>query len=458
MATSIRVLDRAAAGPPMAISLRSTRELRTGTWRTVRPQYVQPASPAIWTAPPAPTCDACWRWPPRATSRARGAPSASAIPFPASAAASAITRARRPAIARRSMRRSPSTSSSARWPTRRARAHLGPDAVGASRARPTGRGGGRGARGPQLRVPPGTRRPPRHRLRRDARGPAACCATASPPIACRGRSSTPRNRAAAPAGRPLRRPRAVAQRAGRSGVVRRDVRRRSACSGRRPPDVPGDDAAGRPLGPRLPARGEHDGRPAAVRPGRGHRRRQHGARCGALGPAPRRRARHRLSPRARGHAGAPRRDRAGGGRGHPLHLPRGARALHRHGGRPHRGRVPAHASGRPGRERPLPAGTHSRRHVRAARLARPHGHRRGGRARRRSADLLDAHRRRLARRSHRAHGVRPLRRRRRGDRRGHRRRRDRVRTPRGRGHRWRTSRGTRSRSRRPGRTARRPST
>jgi NADPH-dependent glutamate synthase beta subunit-like oxidoreductase len=49
--TSIRVLDRTFGGPPMAVSTRSTRDLVTGTWRTFRPVYVQPASPCNLDCP-----------------------------------------------------------------------------------------------------------------------------------------------------------------------------------------------------------------------------------------------------------------------------------------------------------------------------------------------------------------------------------------------------------------------
>lgn len=51
MATSIRPLDRAPAGPPMPVSLKSTRELVTGTWRTFRPRYVERASPCNLDCP-----------------------------------------------------------------------------------------------------------------------------------------------------------------------------------------------------------------------------------------------------------------------------------------------------------------------------------------------------------------------------------------------------------------------
>ncbi|MCL4846008.1 MAG: FAD-dependent oxidoreductase [Acidobacteria bacterium] len=50
MATSIRPL-RVPAGPPMAVSLRSTRELPTGAWRTFRPKYVKPGSPCNLDCP-----------------------------------------------------------------------------------------------------------------------------------------------------------------------------------------------------------------------------------------------------------------------------------------------------------------------------------------------------------------------------------------------------------------------
>jgi len=51
VATSIRPLDRAPAGPPMPVSLRSTRDLITGTWRTFRPRYVELASPCNLDCP-----------------------------------------------------------------------------------------------------------------------------------------------------------------------------------------------------------------------------------------------------------------------------------------------------------------------------------------------------------------------------------------------------------------------
>jgi NADPH-dependent glutamate synthase beta subunit-like oxidoreductase len=51
MATSIRVLDHAPAGAPMAVSRYSTRELVTGTWRTFRPRFVEAAAPCVLDCP-----------------------------------------------------------------------------------------------------------------------------------------------------------------------------------------------------------------------------------------------------------------------------------------------------------------------------------------------------------------------------------------------------------------------
>src|SRR5512141_3071839 len=45
MAVSIRFPDDVPEGTPMAVSLRTTRELPTGNWRTFRPRYVTSASP-----------------------------------------------------------------------------------------------------------------------------------------------------------------------------------------------------------------------------------------------------------------------------------------------------------------------------------------------------------------------------------------------------------------------------
>jgi NADPH-dependent glutamate synthase beta subunit-like oxidoreductase len=48
---SVRPLDRAPAGTPMSVSLRSTRDLTTGNWRTFRPQYVTRPSPCNLDCP-----------------------------------------------------------------------------------------------------------------------------------------------------------------------------------------------------------------------------------------------------------------------------------------------------------------------------------------------------------------------------------------------------------------------
>jgi len=50
-AVSIRPLDRAPAGTPMSVSLRSTRDLGTGNWRTFRPTYVTRPSPCNLDCP-----------------------------------------------------------------------------------------------------------------------------------------------------------------------------------------------------------------------------------------------------------------------------------------------------------------------------------------------------------------------------------------------------------------------
>lgn len=51
MATSIGTLAHLPHGLPSAMSLRSTRDLRTGTWRTLRPRYVDAASPCNLDCP-----------------------------------------------------------------------------------------------------------------------------------------------------------------------------------------------------------------------------------------------------------------------------------------------------------------------------------------------------------------------------------------------------------------------
>src|SRR3972149_838677 len=51
MAVSIRRPDDVPEGTPMAVSLRSTRELPTGSWRTFRPRYVTSASPCNLDCP-----------------------------------------------------------------------------------------------------------------------------------------------------------------------------------------------------------------------------------------------------------------------------------------------------------------------------------------------------------------------------------------------------------------------
>jgi len=49
--TSIRPLHRAPAGTPMSVSLKSTRDLTTGNWRTFRPTYVTRPSPCNLDCP-----------------------------------------------------------------------------------------------------------------------------------------------------------------------------------------------------------------------------------------------------------------------------------------------------------------------------------------------------------------------------------------------------------------------
>jgi 2-oxoacid:acceptor oxidoreductase delta subunit (pyruvate/2-ketoisovalerate family) len=51
VATTIQSLRRPPAGTPMSVSLKSTRELPTGTWRTYRPKYVTQASPCNLDCP-----------------------------------------------------------------------------------------------------------------------------------------------------------------------------------------------------------------------------------------------------------------------------------------------------------------------------------------------------------------------------------------------------------------------
>src|SRR5512141_3031558 len=51
MAVSIRFPDDVPEGTPMAVSLRTTRELPTGNWRTFRPRYVTSASPCNLDCP-----------------------------------------------------------------------------------------------------------------------------------------------------------------------------------------------------------------------------------------------------------------------------------------------------------------------------------------------------------------------------------------------------------------------
>lgn len=51
MAVSIRLPDDVPAGTPMAVSLKTTRELATGSWRTFRPRYVTGASPCNLDCP-----------------------------------------------------------------------------------------------------------------------------------------------------------------------------------------------------------------------------------------------------------------------------------------------------------------------------------------------------------------------------------------------------------------------
>ncbi len=51
LSVSIRALERAPAGTPMSVSLRSTRDLATGNWRTFRPTYVTRPSPCNLDCP-----------------------------------------------------------------------------------------------------------------------------------------------------------------------------------------------------------------------------------------------------------------------------------------------------------------------------------------------------------------------------------------------------------------------
>lgn len=51
MATRIEALRTPPPGTPMSVSLRSTRDLRTGSWRTLRPTYVTQASPCNQDCP-----------------------------------------------------------------------------------------------------------------------------------------------------------------------------------------------------------------------------------------------------------------------------------------------------------------------------------------------------------------------------------------------------------------------
>ena len=51
LSVSIRALERAPAGTPMSVSLRSTRELATGNWRTFRPTYMTRPSPCNLDCP-----------------------------------------------------------------------------------------------------------------------------------------------------------------------------------------------------------------------------------------------------------------------------------------------------------------------------------------------------------------------------------------------------------------------
>ena len=51
LSVSIRALERAPAGTPMSVSLRSTREFATGNWRTFRPTYMTRPSPCNLDCP-----------------------------------------------------------------------------------------------------------------------------------------------------------------------------------------------------------------------------------------------------------------------------------------------------------------------------------------------------------------------------------------------------------------------
>jgi hypothetical protein len=119
VATSIRPL-RVPAGPPMAVSLRSTRELPTGAWRTFRPKYVKPASPCNLDCPAGTTSASSsrggrWRRGRRVADHPRDQPAAGHL------RAGVLPPVRTAATARPSTKRSPSTSSSGRSPTKRAR-------------------------------------------------------------------------------------------------------------------------------------------------------------------------------------------------------------------------------------------------------------------------------------------------------------------------------------------------
>ena len=111
------------------------RSLKTGTWRAALPDTRQPPSPCH-LACPVDGRIAQWisrRW--RATGAAPGTRSPRTIPFPRSPGASATTRARAPAIAPATTRRSPSARSSAMSATARSPRAGAIEPVAASRAR-----------------------------------------------------------------------------------------------------------------------------------------------------------------------------------------------------------------------------------------------------------------------------------------------------------------------------------
>jgi hypothetical protein len=109
--------------------------------------------------------------------------------------------------------------------------------------------------------------------------------------------------------------------------------------------VPGEQLEGVRPGARFPARCQRGAGGRHQRPRRRHRRRQHRDRRRTRGPAQRGPGHNRLPPDARGDARAPRRGRTGRGRGGAVHLPGGARAVPGLAQDAHERVRPAHASG-----------------------------------------------------------------------------------------------------------------